>query len=137
VRSTGTGDEQERGREAEVPAQIPRVGWRDVLIRLKDAVREDRITLIAPGSPSMPMLALSPAMIVVVSIYGLVMDPEEIAAQVHALAVLPGDVRCILTGAGCGQGRGASRRGDGVAAGGVGRGELGGQPVGGRTGGRA
>jgi membrane protein len=44
------------------------------------------------------MLALFPAMIVVVSIYGLVMDPEEIAAQVRTLGVLPGDVRSILTG---------------------------------------
>jgi membrane protein len=44
------------------------------------------------------MLALFPAMIVVVSIYGLVMDPEELATQVRALAVLPGDVRWILTG---------------------------------------
>jgi membrane protein len=35
---------------------------------------------------------------VVVSIYGLVMDPEEIAAQVRTLGVLPGDVRSILTG---------------------------------------
>jgi uncharacterized BrkB/YihY/UPF0761 family membrane protein len=35
------------------------------------------------------MLALFPARIVVVSIYGLVMDPEEIATQVRALAVLP------------------------------------------------
>jgi membrane protein len=96
--STGTGAEQERGREAEVPAQIPKAGWRDVLLRLKDAIREDRITLIAAGVAFYAMLALFPAMIVVVSIYGLVMDPEEIAAQVRTLGVLPGDVRSILTG---------------------------------------
>jgi membrane protein len=96
--STGAGDEQERGREAEVPSEIPRAGWRDVLVRLKDAIREDRITLIAAGVAFYAMLALFPAMIVVVSVYGLVMDPEEIAAQVRALGVLPGDVRSILTG---------------------------------------
>jgi membrane protein len=33
-----------------------------------------------------------------VSVYGLVMDPEEIAAQVRTLGVLPDDVRSILTG---------------------------------------
>ena len=75
--STGTGAEQERGREAEVPAQIPKAGWRDVLLRLKDAIREDRITLIAAGVAFYAMLALFPAMIVVVSIYGLLMDPER------------------------------------------------------------
>jgi membrane protein len=67
-------------------------------VRLKDAVREDRITLIAAGVAFYAMLALFPAMIVVVSIYGLVMDPEEIAAQVRTLGVLPDDVRSILTG---------------------------------------
>ena len=92
------GDEQDRGREATVPSEIPRAGWRDILLRLKDAVREDRITLIAAGVAFYAMLALFPAMIVVVSVYGLVMDPEEIAAQVRALGVLPGDVRSILTG---------------------------------------
>jgi membrane protein len=66
--STGTGAEQERGREAEVPTQIPKAGWRDSLLRLKDAIREGRITLIAAGVGFYAMLALFPAMIVVVSI---------------------------------------------------------------------
>ena len=96
--STGTGGEQERGREADGPSEIPRAGWRDVLVRVKDAIREDRITLIAAGVAFYAMLALFPAMIVVVSVYGLVMDPDEIAVQVRTLGVLPGDVRSILTG---------------------------------------
>jgi len=98
VMSTGTAGEQERGRDAEIPSEIPKAGWRDILLRLKDAVREDRITLIAAGIAFYAMLALFPAMIVVVSIYGLVMDPEEIAVQVRSLGVLPDDVRSILTG---------------------------------------
>jgi len=87
--STDRAGEQERGREAEVPSEIPKAGWRDILLRLRDAVREDRITLIAAGVAFYAMLALFPAMIVVVSIYGLVLDPGEIAAQVRALGVLP------------------------------------------------
>ena len=75
--STGTGDEQERGREADAPLEISKAGWRDVLVRLKDAIREDRITLIAAGVAFYAMLALFPAIVVVVSVYGLVMDPEE------------------------------------------------------------
>jgi membrane protein len=98
VMSRGTAGDQGRGREAEAPSEISRAGWRDILLRLKDAVREDRITLIAAGVAFYAMLALFPAMIVVVSIYGLVMDPEEIATQVRTLGVLPGDVRSILTG---------------------------------------
>jgi membrane protein len=97
VISTDTGAEQERGRGAGVPSRSQGCWW-DVLLRLKDAIRQDRITLIAAGVAFYAMLALFPAMIVVVSIYGLVMDPEELATQVRALAVLPGDVRWILTG---------------------------------------
>ena len=37
------------------------------------------ITLIAAGVAFYAMLALFPAMIVVVSVYGLVMDPEELS----------------------------------------------------------
>jgi membrane protein len=95
--STGAGDEQERGRDADAPSQIPGAGWRDVLLRLKDAVREDRITLIAAGVAFYAMLALFPAMIAVVSVYGLVMDRSDLAPQVRALGVLPDDVRSILT----------------------------------------
>jgi membrane protein len=98
VMSMGTGDEQDRGREAEAPSEIPKAGWLDILLRLKDAIREDRITLIAAGVAFYAMLALFPAMIVVVSSYGLVMDPGEIAAQVRTLGVLPDDVRSILIG---------------------------------------
>jgi membrane protein len=94
--STGTGDEQARGRDADAPSQIPGTGWRDVLLRLKDAVREDRITLIAAGVAFYAMLALFPAMIAVVSVYGLVMDRSDLAPQVRALGVLPADVRSIL-----------------------------------------
>jgi membrane protein len=96
--STGTEDQQERGREADAPLEIPRAGWRDILVRLKDAIREDRITLIAAGVAFYAMLALFPAIVVVVSVYGLVMDPDEISAQVRALGIVPGDVRSILTG---------------------------------------
>ena len=88
--STGTWNEQERaGRPTAL--RDPQGGLADVLVRLKDAIREDRITLIAAGVAFYAMLALFLAMIVVVSIYGLVMDPDEIAAQVRTLGVLPGD----------------------------------------------
>ena len=58
--STGTGDEQERGRAAHAPSEIPKAGWRDILLRLKDAIREDRITLIAAGVAFYAMLAGAP-----------------------------------------------------------------------------
>src|ERR671924_363118 len=93
--STGAGEEQERGREADVPSEIPGTGWRDILLRLKDAIREDRITLIAAGVAFYGMLALFPAMIVVVSIYGLAM--VVIVALPVAARWLPGPVGLLVS----------------------------------------
>ena len=87
--SRGTVGRARAGSGGRGSSEIPRAGWRDILLRLKDAVRDDRITLIAAGVAFYAMLALFPAMIVVVSIYGLVMDPEQIAAQVRTWAFCP------------------------------------------------
>ena len=46
--STYTGAKQERGRGAGSRPD-PKAGWWDVLLRLKDAIRGDRIALIAAG----------------------------------------------------------------------------------------
>jgi hypothetical protein len=60
------------------------------------------ITLIAAGVAFYAMLALFPAMIVVVSVYGLVMDPEELsgAGFLQGLAGEAGGDRVGEVGAG-------------------------------------
>jgi membrane protein len=82
--------ERERGRGADSPARIPPRGWKEIFLRVKDEIGEDRVGLIAAGCTFYILLALFPALAAVVAVYGLVADPSDVARQVDSLsAVLP------------------------------------------------
>src|SRR5690606_32867162 len=86
------------GRDAEHPADIPAAGWKDIALRVKDEVKEDQVPLLSAGVAFYVLLALFPALAAVVSIYGLVADPAEVAEQVADLtAALPPSARELLT----------------------------------------
>lgn len=76
-----TATEREHGRFAESPSQIPARGLRDVLWRVYEEATTDRVTLIAAGATYYIVLAIFPGMGVLVSIYGLLSDPSDIAKQ--------------------------------------------------------
>lgn len=81
---------QRRGRHADSPDEIPPLGWKDILLRVKDEIGEDRVGLIAAGCAFYLLLALFPALTALVSIYGLVADPADVANQIQSLsAILP------------------------------------------------
>jgi len=50
-----------RGRRAERPGQIPRRGWRDILLRTKDEIGNDHVSITAAGVAFYALLALFPA----------------------------------------------------------------------------
>jgi membrane protein len=73
--------------------------WKDVLLRVRTHLREDNISLLSAGVAFFAMLSIFPALIAVISIYGLVAKPETARAQVQKLAaVLPRQARQTLTG---------------------------------------
>ena len=87
-----------RGRSAESPGDIPRRGWRDILLRVKDQVREDRLSIIAAGVAFYGLLAVFPTLIALVAIYGLVADPQQVESQVAALSgMMPPDAAELIT----------------------------------------
>jgi len=89
----------ERGRHAEGPGEIPAKGWKDIAWRLYKEVSDDRVMLIAAGVTFYLLLALAPLLGALVSVYGLFLDPADIAAQAGALAgIVPGGGVDILTG---------------------------------------
>ncbi len=91
-------EERERGRLAEAPLQIPARGWKDVLVRVKAAAKEDHVVLLAAGVALFGLLALVPALIALMSIYGLVADPATIDEQlVDALSAAPTEVRDLIS----------------------------------------
>src|SRR3954451_19822553 len=89
--SPDDGDDSGRGRDADSPAQIPKRGWKDILLRVYNGISEDRILMNAAGVTFYALLALFPAIAALVSIYGMFADPQTIVNQLDVLAgVLPG-----------------------------------------------
>jgi membrane protein len=86
------------GRGAERPSQIPPRGWFAILRRVMAEVKEDNLTLLAAGVAFYAMLAIFPAIIAVVTVYGLVADPNQVEAQVSEFAKsLPAGADQLLT----------------------------------------
>jgi len=74
------------GRDADSPTQVPAAGWKDILKRTKDQIKEDNVPLLAAGVAFYIFIALFPALIAAVTIYGLVSDPAEVEEQVAGFA---------------------------------------------------
>jgi membrane protein len=82
--------QQNRGRTASEPQQIPMPGWKDILIRSWKEVSENNIFLVTGGVTYAVLLALFPALAALVSIYGLLFDPVQVERQVASLSsILP------------------------------------------------
>lgn len=87
-----------RGRRAERPSDIPRRGWRDILLRIKDAVSGKSLSLVAAGAAFYAFLAIPSAIAALVSLYGLMADPAEVRRQVDAMrGVVPGEAVGLLS----------------------------------------
>jgi membrane protein len=87
----------ERGRYAERPRDFPRPAWGDVLRRVKTAISEDNLTLVAAGAAFFGLLAIFPALAALVAIYGLFTDPSTVGQQMDAIGgFMPGEAREVI-----------------------------------------
>ncbi len=87
------------GREAERPSEIPPRGWFAILKRVKAEVKDDNVPLLAAGVAFYAMLAIFPAIIALVTVYGMVADPAQVESQVGEFAKsLPSGADQLLTG---------------------------------------
>jgi membrane protein len=84
------------GEEAEKPTEIPPKGWLQVVKRGWAEAKTDQVPLLGAGVAFFAFLALFPAVIALVTLYGLFADPSVIADQVNSLTALPGDVRQLI-----------------------------------------
>ncbi len=93
-----TTTERVPGAEAQRPRDIPPRGWFQVLRRSFKEVGNDHLTLIAGGIAYSWFLALFPALIAAVLVYGLVVDPADVQRQVADLAGgLPSNAQSLIT----------------------------------------
>jgi membrane protein len=87
-----------RGRRAERPQDIPKPGWRDVLVRTKNEISGDHVSMIAAGVAFYGLLAIFPAIAALISIWGLMFDPRQIEQQIAQVSsVLPPEAASIIT----------------------------------------
>jgi membrane protein len=74
------------------------IRWRGVADRMRQATKRHHGTILAGGVAFFAFLSMFPALAALVSLYGLVADPDDVTRQVDALAgALPGEVRALIT----------------------------------------
>src|SRR3954454_10024723 len=91
------GDATLPGVEATAPTQIPWSGWKQNLKRAWAEHKADNMPIIAGGVAFFGFLAIFPALIAMISLYGLVASPETVAQQVENIsAQLPSDASSLI-----------------------------------------
>jgi membrane protein len=94
----GAPSEQELpGIHAEKPTEIPLRGWKQILKRAWAEHKADNMPIIAGGVAFFGFLAIFPALIALISLYGLVASPEQAARQVEQFtAGLPREAKTLI-----------------------------------------
>lgn len=87
----------DNGQAAPAPTHIPASGWKEILLRVKNEIVKDHISVVSAGIAFYTLLSIFPAIVAMISIAGLVFDPAEIASQAAAVAdMLPEEAAAIL-----------------------------------------
>lgn len=87
----------QRGRDAETPGQIPGAGWKDTLIRVKNEVTADRLSLVSAAMAYYALFAFVPAISSVVLIYAWVSDPSEISGHLASVSqFIPSEIMTMM-----------------------------------------
>ncbi|MGY1620374.1 YihY/virulence factor BrkB family protein [Geodermatophilus sp. SYSU D00691] len=90
-------EEELPGVTAEKPTQIPFKGWKQIVKRAWAENKADNMPIIAGGVAFFAFLAIFPALIAAISLYGLVASPETVARQVEDIsAQLPDDAASLI-----------------------------------------
>jgi len=87
-----------RGRWADTPRDIPRPGWKQILLRVWERIGRENISIIAAGVAFYAFLAIPSALTALVALYGLAFDPGNVQRQVTALAgVVPAEALTVIS----------------------------------------
>src|SRR4051794_10902559 len=74
------------GGEAEKPTDIPKRGWLQIAKRGWKEAKTDQVPLLAAGLAYYGFMAIFPALLACVLLYGLFADPSQVATQIGNLA---------------------------------------------------
>jgi membrane protein len=91
------GEDRLPGVAARRPTQIPLRGWKQIVKRAWAENKADNMPIIGGGVAFFGFLAVFPALIALISLYGLVASPDTVARQVESFAgQLPSSARGLI-----------------------------------------
>jgi len=86
--------------DARKPKELNLKDWWRISKRIIKQIKTDHIIIVAPGVAFFLFLAVFPAILALVSLYGLIFDPEQVQDQLSQLTVLlPADAGELIIGA--------------------------------------
>lgn len=86
-----------RGEEASRPWEISKRGWKEVILRVKDQVGTDNLSIVSAGVAFFTLLAIFPGITALVTLYGLVTDAGQVEQQLSPLRdLLPSNAFDII-----------------------------------------
>ncbi|AZQ67418.1 YihY/virulence factor BrkB family protein [Silicimonas algicola] len=86
-----------KGRQAERPGEIPQRGWKEILLRVKDEIVTDHVSVVSAGVAFFGLLAIFPAIGALISLAGFFLDPSDVANQIDTLtSLLPPNAASII-----------------------------------------
>lgn len=89
--------EQVPGGQADKPTDIPAEGWKQIVKRALAESKADHVPLLAGGVAYAAFLAIFPALIAAISVYGLLVEPAQVRKQIEDIAsALPDDAKSLI-----------------------------------------
>ncbi|MDN5872387.1 MAG: YihY/virulence factor BrkB family protein [Nitrococcus sp.] len=89
---------EHRGRMAKRPWEISGSGWRDIALRVWNNVSDHNILILAAAVAFYAFLSIFPALVAIVSIYGLIANPADVQTQFsHYGGILPEEARTLIS----------------------------------------
>jgi membrane protein len=74
-----------RGRHAERPRDLPKRGWKDVAVRTVREFKQDNASMVAAAAAFYAWLALLPAILAAIMLYGLLASPDQVTRHIEQL----------------------------------------------------
>lgn len=79
------------------PFHIPFSGWKSIVLRIKDEISRDNVPIVSAGIAFFTFLAIFPALMALISIYGLAVNAQQVETQLSNLAnMMPEQAFSIL-----------------------------------------
>lgn len=89
--------QSDHGRDARTPTDVPPRGWWDILVRTKNELASDNLSIVVAGVAFYCFLAFVPTLGAVISIYALAADPQTVSDNLSALTrVMPPEIMPII-----------------------------------------